>query len=116
MPLGSGPRCQHFSNIIYPLCQSCLLSIHATLSPALASKAHCVKFGHTASRQEVTLTVCNAHCSTSRAYLGISDSDINQSTLPHWETWPMGHQVIGSWGGSWHPLQVLRVICFFQTP
>ena len=68
MALRSGPHCQHFSDTIYPLCQSCLVPFQVTLGPALASKAHCMKFGHTASMKAVTLAVCNAHHSTSRAY------------------------------------------------
>ena len=67
MPLGSGPHCQHFSDTVYQLCQSS--SVHPGIpesGPCL--KAHCVKFGHTTSTQEVTLAICNAHSSRSSVY------------------------------------------------
>ena len=68
MPSESGPPCQHFSGTVYLPCQSCLVSSQVTPGQATVSKGHCVKFRHTASTQVVTLAVCNAHSSMSRAY------------------------------------------------
>ena len=68
MPLGVLTMLRASFRFRLPVMPKLSSATQVTLGSAPASKAHCMKFWHTASTQEVTVAVCNAHRSMSRAY------------------------------------------------